>query len=77
MALAAIAEAGAAPATTIVIGDTAFDMGMATSAGAAGIGAAWGYHEAHELAEAGAVAVAAAPGEVARLAEAAMERVYG
>ncbi|MEJ7777399.1 MAG: HAD-IA family hydrolase [Sphingomicrobium sp.] len=77
MALAAIAESGAAPQTTIVIGDTAFDMGMAKSAGAAGIGAAWGYHEAHELMAAGAVAVAQAPAEVALLAAAAMGGVGG
>ena len=77
MALAAIAESGASPATTIVIGDTAFDMGMAKSAGTAGIGAAWGYHEPDELIAAGAFAVAREPGDVARLAVAAMERVNG
>lgn len=77
MALAAIAEAGARPETTIVIGDTAFDMGMAKGAGAAGIGAAWGYHEADVLLSAGAFAVAQAPGEVERLATAAMERIDG
>jgi phosphoglycolate phosphatase len=77
MALAAITESGASPATTIVVGDTAFDMGMARAAGAAGIGAAWGYHEAHELVDAGAVAVAQAPAEVAALAAAAMEKADG
>jgi len=77
MALAAIAESGAKPASTIVVGDTAFDMGMARAAGAAGIGAAWGYHEAHELIGAGAVAVAQAPPEVPVLAAAAMEGVDG
>jgi len=44
----AMAEAGASPETTIVIGDTAFDMGMAAAAKATGIGAAWGYHEAED-----------------------------
>src|SRR5215218_2219457 len=44
----AMADAGAAPETTVVIGDTAFDMAMAVAAGATGIGAAWGYHEADE-----------------------------
>ena len=48
------------PQTTIVVGDTSFDMAMAVNAGATGIGAAWGYHEADELMEAGAVAVARA-----------------
>lgn len=60
----AIADAGAEPATTIVIGDTSFDMAMAVAAGAAGIGAGWGYHEAEELIEAGAVAVADQPLDV-------------
>lgn len=60
----AMADAGAAPGTTIVIGDTAFDMCMAVAAGATGIGAGWGYHEAQEMLDAGAIAVAAAPLDV-------------
>ena len=60
----AILDAGATPEATIVVGDTSFDMAMATAAGAAGIGAAWGYHDAHELIEAGAIAVAERPLEV-------------
>ena len=60
----AIAEAGADPATTIVVGDTSFDMAMAA---AAGIGAGWGYHEPAELLEAGAVAVAQRPSDVLEL----------
>jgi phosphoglycolate phosphatase len=60
----AIADAGAAPETTIVVGDTSFDMAMAVNAGAAGIGAGWGYHEAQELVDAGAVAVADVPLDV-------------
>ena len=63
----AIADAGAAPGTTIVVGDTSFDMAMAAAAGAAPIGAAWGYHEADELIDAGAVAVAAQPRDVLEL----------
>lgn len=60
----AIADGGAAPETSFVVGDTSFDMAMAASAGAAPIGAAWGYHDAAELIEAGAVAVAEHPREV-------------
>ena len=60
----AIAEAGAAAATTIVVGDTSFDMAMAVAAGATAIGAAWGYHDAQELIDAGAVAVAERPLDV-------------
>ncbi|HEY7005302.1 MAG TPA: HAD-IA family hydrolase [Sphingomicrobium sp.] len=60
----AIAEAGAAPGTSIVVGDTSFDMAMAVNARARGIGAGWGYHDAEELLEAGAVAVAEQPLDV-------------
>jgi phosphoglycolate phosphatase len=63
----AIADAGAAPETTVVIGDTSFDMAMVVAAGARGIGAGWGYHDAYELIEAGAVAVADAPRDVLSL----------
>jgi len=64
MVAEAIAEAGAAPSTSIVIGDTSFDMAMALGAGARGIGAGWGYHDADELIEAGAIAVATRPLDV-------------
>ena len=74
MVLQAIADAGAAPETTIVVGDTSYDMAMAAAAGAAPIGAGWGYHEPDELIEAGAVGVADAPPEVVSLIP---ERVYG
>ena len=60
----AIADAGASPQSTIVVGDTSFDMAMAVFAGAAAIGAGWGYHETDELIEAGAVAVAERPLDV-------------
>ena len=67
MALEAIAEAGASPETTFVVGDTSFDMAMAAGAGALPIGAGWGYHDAAELLRAGAAAVAEAPGDVLAL----------
>lgn len=54
MIAAAIADAGAAPETTAMIGDTSFDMAMARAAGAHAIGVAWGYHSRQELADAGA-----------------------
>jgi phosphoglycolate phosphatase len=63
----AIADAGAAPESSFVVGDTSFDMAMAAAAGAAPIGAAWGYHDAEELIEAGAVAVAERPLQVLEL----------
>ena len=67
MVLQAIADAGAAPETSFVVGDTSFDMAMAAAAGAAPIGAGWGYHDAGELLEAGALAVAETPLEVLTL----------
>jgi phosphoglycolate phosphatase len=70
----AIADAGAAPHTTIVVGDTSFDMAMACAAGATGIGAAWGYHEPDELIAGGAAAVAAQPVDVLALVR---ELVHG
>lgn len=51
---AAIAEAGAAPETTVMIGDTSFDMAMGRAARTLTVGVTWGYHEADELREAGA-----------------------
>jgi len=70
----AIADAGSVPATTFVVGDTSFDMAMAVAAGASGIGAGWGYHEAEELRDAGAVAVANEPLEILDLIR---EHVHG
>ncbi|MFC3173164.1 HAD-IA family hydrolase [Novosphingobium bradum] len=55
---AALAETGADPAAAVMIGDTAYDMAMATSIGVRAIGVAWGYHEAAELTAAGADYVA-------------------
>ena len=72
MVLAAMADAGVTGAATIVVGDTSFDMAMGLAAGATPIGAAWGYHDADELAAAGAVAVAEIPAEVSRLARESM-----
>jgi phosphoglycolate phosphatase len=72
MALAAMADAGATGATSIVVGDTSYDMAMAVAAGATGIGAGWGYHDSAELMAAGAVAVAEEPGEVANFAKEAV-----
>lgn len=70
MALAAMAEAGAGPESTIFIGDTGWDMGCARGAGAGAIGAGWGYHEVEELTAGGAHGVAMEPGQVMDLADA-------
>jgi phosphoglycolate phosphatase len=55
---AAIAEAGGAPETTAMIGDTSFDMAMARAAGAHAVGVVWGYHTPDELTAAGAACIA-------------------
>ena len=74
MALAAIAEAGATPQSSVVIGDTSFDIGMARAAGAGAIGAAWGYHDPEELAAAGAHGIANEPVDVLIIARQWVEK---
>lgn len=69
MALAAMAEAGAEPHRTILVGDTGWDMGCARGAGIGAIGAGWGYHEVDELTSGGAHTVAMAPADVVTLAD--------
>jgi phosphoglycolate phosphatase len=66
----AIADAGAAPATTVMIGDTSYDMEMAKAAGAWAIGVAWGYHNEAELWASGADRVASHASELTALLEA-------
>jgi phosphoglycolate phosphatase len=58
MLFTAMADAGATPEDTVMIGDTSFDIEMAANAGVRGIGVAWGYHMPNELRRAGAAAVA-------------------
>jgi phosphoglycolate phosphatase len=60
----ALADAGAAPETSLMIGDTSYDMAMARAAGVTAIGVTWGYHEADELLSAGAHHIAAHPSEI-------------
>ena len=67
MIMAALAETGADPDQTVMIGDTVFDMAMAEAAGVRGIGVDWGYHAAAELFGAGAVAVATNPVQLEEL----------
>ncbi len=53
----AMAEAGAEPQETVLVGDTSFDMAMARSANVAAVGVSYGYHGEDELRRAGAVAI--------------------
>jgi phosphoglycolate phosphatase len=62
---AALADAGAEPGLSMMIGDTSYDMAMAKAAGVAAVGVAWGYHAPDELRAAGADFVANHPREVA------------
>lgn len=54
MLLKAMLETDVTPATTVMIGDTTYDIEMARAAGVASIGVAWGYHSVAELRDAGA-----------------------
>lgn len=65
----AMADAGAAPETTFMIGDTSYDMAMAKAAGAWAIGVAWGYHNEAELWRAGADRVASHASELVDMLE--------
>jgi len=64
----AMAEAGASPGTTMMIGDTSYDMAMAKAASARAVGVTWGYHDHSALIEAGADHLAHRPADVATLA---------
>ena len=70
MIAAAMAEAGAAPETTLMIGDTSYDMTMARAAGVTAIGVGWGYHDAEDLRRAGAHHIVHAPQEILELTKA-------
>ena len=67
MIAAAMAEAGAAPSDTVMIGDTSYDIAMALDAGVRAIGVGWGYHEPAELLAEGADAVATSPADLPTL----------
>ena len=57
MILQAMAEVGAAPEDTLMIGDSSFDMAMARAAGVVPIGVSWGFQPVAALREAGAEAI--------------------
>lgn len=66
MLLTAMADAGASPDTTVMVGDTSFDMEMARAAAVRALGVGWGYHLPDELLAAGAEAVAMDSAELDR-----------
>jgi phosphoglycolate phosphatase len=50
----AMAEAGVGPSSTVMIGDSTFDMAMAGAAAVTAIGVMWGYHRPDALTATGA-----------------------
>ena len=64
MIVTAIQEAGATTASTVMIGDTSFDMEMARNADVASIGVAWGYHPVDALKVAGAHEIVGSYGDL-------------
>lgn len=67
MIAAALAETGADPERTVMIGDTSYDMMMARAADVRAVGVGWGYHPAEELIATGAHAVATRVADLPRL----------
>lgn len=74
MVLDAMAAVGAEAASTVVIGDTTYDMEMARAAGARAIAVTWGYHDRAALAAAGAEMVVERFDAVAAAVEALIGR---
>ena len=65
MLLDAMADTGVTPDSTVMIGDTVFDIEMASNAQVRSIGVSWGYHDPDELRAAGAASVIDEFGELA------------
>jgi phosphoglycolate phosphatase len=67
MIAAALADFGARPENTVMIGDRRFDIEGAVANHVRGIGVLWGFGSRAELEQAGASAIAATPDELAGL----------
>ena len=72
MIFEAMGDAGAVPETSVMIGDTSFDIGMAVNAGCTAVGVAWGYHVPEELYDEGAHFVADRPDQLPGILRTAM-----
>lgn len=72
MIVQAMADAGASPETSVMIGDTSFDIGMGINAGCLTVGVAWGYHDAAELFDEGAHFVADRPDQLPEILRTAL-----
>jgi phosphoglycolate phosphatase len=73
MLLAAMGELGALPQETVMIGDTTYDMDMATSAETHAFGVSWGYHDPEELRGSGASTILETFGDLAHALDLADE----
>jgi phosphoglycolate phosphatase len=69
MIAAALADFGASPQNTVMIGDRCFDIEGAVANGVAGIGVLWGFGSRQELEEAGARAVIEQPAHLGALVQ--------
>jgi phosphoglycolate phosphatase len=58
MVLNCLSMAGVAPRDAVMVGDTGFDMAMATAAGCRAIGVSWGYHPVARVLAGGAERIA-------------------
>jgi phosphoglycolate phosphatase len=67
MVYQAMADAGADPKSTVIIGDTVYDIHMGKAAGCRTIGVNWGYHPIAELRDAGADKIAETMDELAQM----------
>ncbi len=67
MVYQAMADAGAEPKSTVMIGDTVYDIQMGKAAGCRTIGVNWGYHPLTELRDAGADMIAETVDELAQM----------
>ena len=66
MLLEAMAALQAEPACTVMVGDTAHDIGMARAAGVRAVGVTWGFHTREEIEASGADVVVETFAELAR-----------
>lgn len=66
MIIQAMADAGSEPKSTVMIGDTVYDILMGKAAGCRTIGVSWGYHPVKELREGGANMIAESMDELAQ-----------
>ena len=63
-ALQLAATLGSPPANCVIIGDSSIDMATAANAGMQAIAVAWGFHDRHQLLDAGATRIIDHPSEL-------------